>query len=1055
MTVNGGSNGYGVIFSFDAVTLTYIKLKDFDFANGGLPQGSLIQATDGKLYGMTVYGGSNSYGVIFSYDPSTGMFSKLKDFDYTNGGYPHGSLIQATNGKLYGMTVNGGNNGYGVIFSFDPVTLTYTKLQDFNGGGHPNGSLIQAANGKLYGMLSDGGSNYQGAIFSFEPSTSTYTKLRDFDNTNGAYPYGSFTQATDGKLYGMTHSGGSYGDGVAFSYDPSTSVFTKLQDFNGTNGANPYYTAFTEAGDIAPSISTSALSSNSLCPGSQFSLAYTATGTFNEGNVFIAQLSDASGSFASPIDIGNVNVTTSGNINVTIPVNTPAGTLYRIRVVSSDPSIIGKDNGSDITINTIYTYYSDNDNDGFGDANNSISVCSSVPPTGYVTDNTDCDDAKPLYADNDGDGFGTGAPVACGVANNSDCNDADASVHSTQIYFADNDGDGFGDANNSISVCSSTPPTGYVTDNTDCDDSKLLYADNDGDGFGAGSPVACGIDNNSDCNDADATVHSSQTYFADNDGDGFGDANNSISVCSSTPPIGYVTNSTDCNDTKLLYADNDGDGFGAGAPVACGVADNTDCNNDDASVNSGITYYADNDGDGFGDANNSISVCSSTPPIGYVTDNTDCNDIKLLYADNDGDGFGAGAPVACGVADNTDCNDNDASVHSGITYYRDADGDGFGDANNTTSVCSSTPPIGYVTNSTDCNDTKLLYADNDGDGFGAGSPVGCGVNNNFDCNDADASVHSGITYYADNDGDGFGDANNSISVCSSVPPTGYVTDNTDCNDAKLLYADNDGDGFGAGSPVSCGVAANTDCNDNNPAVHPGAVEICGNGIDDNCNGQVDEGCTVSGVQISITDNSITEGNKGTKLMHLTVKLNKKSVKIIRVNYAAQNGSATAGSDYIAQSGTLVFLPGTKAITLSISIKGDKIMEANETFKVVLSNAVNATIVDGTGIGTIINDDGAAASISIADNSKVERSVFIYPNPANNIINIELNGYSGNLTIQLADMQGKMLQEKKVQTGIAKFAQQQIDVTRVTSGIYFITVFDENGNRQTKKVIVAH
>src|SRR5204862_3616150 len=79
------------------------------------------------------------------------------------------------------------------------------------------------------------------------------------------------------------------------------------------------------------------------------------------------------------------------------------------------------------------------------------------------------------------------------------------------------------------------------------------------------------------------------------------------------------------------------------------------------------------------------SVCSTVAASGYVSDNSDCDDSKLLYIDADGDGFGAGMPIACGVANNTDCNDNDEDVHVLIIYYKDEDGDGFGDPNVTAS----------------------------------------------------------------------------------------------------------------------------------------------------------------------------------------------------------------------------------------------------------------------------------------------------------------------------------------------------------------------------------
>ncbi|MBS1927775.1 MAG: T9SS type A sorting domain-containing protein, partial [Bacteroidetes bacterium] len=242
------SNNYGVIFSYDPVTSTYSKLIDFGFTDGRNPQGSLLQASDGKLYGMTSNGGSNNYGVIFSYDPVTSTYSKLKDFSSTDGSNPSGSLMQASDGKLYGMTYGGGSNNAGVIFSYDPVTSTYTKLKDFGStdGKYPNGSLMQAADGKLYGMTYWGGSNNAGVIFSYDPVTSTFSKLKDFSGTDGMFPTGSLMQAADGKLYGMTKYGGSNGMGVAFSFDIPGSVYTKLQDFNGSNGAYPQYNSFIE-----------------------------------------------------------------------------------------------------------------------------------------------------------------------------------------------------------------------------------------------------------------------------------------------------------------------------------------------------------------------------------------------------------------------------------------------------------------------------------------------------------------------------------------------------------------------------------------------------------------------------------------------------------------------------------------------------------------------------------------------------------------------------------------------------------------------------------------
>jgi uncharacterized repeat protein (TIGR03803 family) len=112
-------------------------------------------------------------------------------------------LNQATNGLLYGLTEKGGANGDGVLFCYDPSADTYTDLLDFQGtanGANPYGSVVQASNGLLYGMTYNGGANNQGIIFSYNPSTNSnpkYTKLLDFNGANGEYPYGSLIQVGD------------------------------------------------------------------------------------------------------------------------------------------------------------------------------------------------------------------------------------------------------------------------------------------------------------------------------------------------------------------------------------------------------------------------------------------------------------------------------------------------------------------------------------------------------------------------------------------------------------------------------------------------------------------------------------------------------------------------------------------------------------------------------------------------------------------------------------------------------------------------------------------
>lgn len=101
---------------------------------------------------------------------------------------------------------------------------------------------------------------------------------------------------------------------------------------------------------FSQTISTSALASSSFCQNEDFTVDYTITGTFTAGNVFTAELSDATGSFASPVSIGSVTSTTAGTINATMPNLMTTGALYRVRVVASTPAVTGTDNGTDLTV---------------------------------------------------------------------------------------------------------------------------------------------------------------------------------------------------------------------------------------------------------------------------------------------------------------------------------------------------------------------------------------------------------------------------------------------------------------------------------------------------------------------------------------------------------------------------------------------------------------------------------------------------------------------------------------------------------------------------------
>ncbi|RXR22103.1 putative metal-binding motif-containing protein, partial [Flavobacterium stagni] len=497
------------------------------------------------------------------------------------------------------------------------------------------------------------------------------------------------------------------------------------------------------------------------------------------------------------------------NLNVDLTSTLSPGNyvleVYSDQATSCAGTQYASNNGANFkanfTINAVQTYYVDADGDGFGVPYSSTTSCLGAP-VGYVANTNDCNDNQLQYVDADGDGFGSTTLTGCGVSNASDCDDS-------QLQYLDFDGDGFGNA--ILVACG-------VTNASDCNDNQLQYLDADGDGYGSQVLVACGATNNVDCNDG-------QIQYLDVDEDGFG--RNVWVACG-------VTNNIDCNDNELQYVDADGDGYGGTTLAACGPNNNSDCNDNQLQ-------YIDADGDGFG--RNVLVACG-------VTNNIDCNDNELQYVDADGDGYGGTTLAACGPNNNSDCNDNQLQ-------YMDADGDGFG--RNVLVACG-------VVNNVDCNDNELQYVDADGDGYGSTTFAECGPNNNSDCNDNQLQ-------YMDADGDGFG--RNVLVACG-------VVNNNDCNDNQLQYVDADGDGFGSMIFAPCGVANNSDCNDANPTigagspyfrdadgdgfgdptvsacqfmagyvtnntdcddtranVNPGAVDVCYDGLDNDCNGNID------------------------------------------------------------------------------------------------------------------------------------------------------------------------------------------------------------------------
>ena len=256
---NVGSVNSGTVFKMTATgtpTTLYNFCSKTQCADGENPgYGGLIQATNGDLYGTTMFGGTgtNGAGTVFKITPSgtlTTLYNFCSKTGCSDGEQPFAGLIQATDGDFYGTTYAGGANRSGTVFKITP-SGKLTTLYSFcsvggiacTDGSGPQAGLIQATDGNFYGTTYDGGANGSGTVFKITPK-GTRTTLHSFCSqtgcTDGYYPWAGLIQATDGNFYGTTsEGGGATSAGTVFMITPAGTL-TTLHSFDGTDGGQPY-----------------------------------------------------------------------------------------------------------------------------------------------------------------------------------------------------------------------------------------------------------------------------------------------------------------------------------------------------------------------------------------------------------------------------------------------------------------------------------------------------------------------------------------------------------------------------------------------------------------------------------------------------------------------------------------------------------------------------------------------------------------------------------------------------------------------------------------------
>jgi uncharacterized repeat protein (TIGR03803 family) len=284
-TVSGGLVYRAAADGSSIRTLYQLRLTD-----GINPQAGLLLASDGKLYGTTLFGDASQLattGTVFRVATDGTGFEIVHRFKpYTtinvlgspvnaDGANPEAELIEDADGWLYGVTRAGGAGGTGVVFRMSRDGTTVEVLHQFGAistasgvspiknpdGYAPSGTLVKVE-GYLYGTTSAGARYGNGTLFRVSTDGSDFDTLFEFPattastttpptNAAGATPFAGLTVGADGLLYGVASAGGTSGAGTVFAYDPAKftepvdgaepgiEAFQAVHNFDGNNGARP------------------------------------------------------------------------------------------------------------------------------------------------------------------------------------------------------------------------------------------------------------------------------------------------------------------------------------------------------------------------------------------------------------------------------------------------------------------------------------------------------------------------------------------------------------------------------------------------------------------------------------------------------------------------------------------------------------------------------------------------------------------------------------------------------------------------------------------------
>lgn len=242
----GGRANRGTVYTVAPDGSGFLVLHNFYGTNGSTPAAEVLVGKDGRLYGTTVQGGAADKGVVYRMEKDGSGFELLHQFGESenDGANPSGSLLEASDGWLYGTCSAGGKTNAGTLFCLQPAGNEYRTVRDLDPAeaSTPQSGMIEARDGRLYGTATRGGSGDFGAVFGLNKDGSQFTVEHEFDGADGIGPTANLTEGSDGALYGTAREGGFFGFGTVFRVSPRGERFTILWDFWGAgwDGFRPF-----------------------------------------------------------------------------------------------------------------------------------------------------------------------------------------------------------------------------------------------------------------------------------------------------------------------------------------------------------------------------------------------------------------------------------------------------------------------------------------------------------------------------------------------------------------------------------------------------------------------------------------------------------------------------------------------------------------------------------------------------------------------------------------------------------------------------------------------